>query len=153
MAPQPQQSYLIYKKSRFSTRLPLQRRYTASHFWILETTSGQQRVGLTKFATRMLGELVEMGVEVSPGEKVAVGQVIGWIECLKAASDLYCMVNGNFKGTNLELERDPALMQKDPYGRGWLYEVAGEPEPESTDAQGYADILTTVISKMLGEKT
>ena len=142
--------HLSYRKSRFSTRLPLGRRYTASHFWIDEVQPGRQRVGLTKFATRMLGELVELGAEVKAGEPVAVGQIIGWIECLKAASDLFCMVDGHFVRTNPELEIDPELLLEDPYRRGWLYEADGTPEPEATDAQGYADHLDAVINQMLG---
>lgn len=145
--------YLNYKKSRFSTRLPIGRKYTRAHSWIEEVRPGVQRVGFTKFATRMLGDLVETGVEVKAEDTVEVGEVIGWIECLKAASDLYCMASGDFVQTNPDLNDNPEWLQKDPYGKGWLYEVAGTPEPEALDAQGYADFLDQVIAKMLGESS
>lgn len=143
-------SFVAYQQSRFSTRLPTGRMYTAAHFWIWEVSEGRMRVGLTKFATRMLGELVEMGAEVEAGAQVKVGEVIGWVEALKAASDLYCMVDGTFVGTNPALEEDPELLQKDPYKRGWLYEVDGTPEPNAFDVHGYVSHLDAVIEKMLG---
>jgi len=144
-------AFIAYRRSRFSTRLPTGRLYTAAHFWIHEVSPGRQRVGLTKFATRMLGELVEMGAEVKAGQAVAVGEVIGWLEALKAASDLFSMVDGTFVGNNPALEQDPELLQKDPYAKGWLYEVDGTPEPAAFDAHGYVAHLDAVIKKMLGE--
>lgn len=148
-----EKKFIAYRKSRFSTRLPTGRMYTQAHFWILHMGDDVQRVGLTKFATRMLGELVEMGAEVSENQPIEVGEVIGWVECLKAASDLFSMVEGSFLRINPELEIDPELMQSDPYARGWLYEARGSVEPNATDAQGYAEHLDAVISKMLGEQS
>src|SRR6185312_12180859 len=52
---------IAYKRSRFSTRLPTDRLYTPSHFWCAAEPEGVWRVGFTKFATRMLGDLVEFG--------------------------------------------------------------------------------------------
>ena len=144
-------AYLAFRKSRFSTRLPLDRLYTAAHFWIAETSPSCYRIGFTKFATRMLGDLVETGFEVKPGVNIAVGKVIGWIECLKAASDLFCMVDGEFLGENPEINDHPEFLQKDPYGKGWLYEARGNPEPDAVSAEGYAVLLDATISKMLGE--
>src|SRR4029079_7441193 len=69
-----------YRRSRFSTRLPDDRRYTASHYWLLEVEPGTWRVGFTQFATRMLGDLVEHGFEVKPGAAVELGDTVGWIE-------------------------------------------------------------------------
>ena len=148
-----QPAFIAYRQNRFSTRLPTNRLYSAAHFWIAEVQPGRQRVGLTKFATRMLGDLVEMGAEAAPGDDVAVGQIIGWVEALKAASDLYAMAAGTFVGTNPALADDPELLQKDPYERGWLYEIDGTPEPDAVDAQGYAEHLDAVIKKMLGEQS
>jgi len=145
-------SFISYKKSRFSTRLPTGRLYTQAHFWIDEIAPGLHRIGLTKFATRMLGDLVETGMEVGEGDPVAVGQVIGWIECLKAASDLFCMVDGAFVRENPDLPEHPEWLQKDPYARGWLYEARGTPEPAAVDAEGYAAHLDKVIAIMLGEE-
>lgn len=140
-----------YKRARFSTRLPAQRLYTAAHFWIAAQGDDLWRVGFTKFATRMLGELVEHGFEVKPGESVEVGQIIGWMEGFKAATDLYCVVTGKFQGENPELEQRITRVHTDPYGRGWLYQVKGTPEPKAVDVQGYVDILNTTIDRLQGK--
>ena len=58
----PLQDLIPYKRSRFQTRLPKNRLYTASHFWLAEVEAGLWRVGFTRFATRMLGEIVESGL-------------------------------------------------------------------------------------------
>lgn len=150
---QKAQNFLSYRRNRFSTKLPLDRQYTAAHFWIQERGEGRLRIGLTKFATRMLGELVEAGAEVAVGDAVEVGQVIGWVEALKAASDLYSMAAGSFAGLNGELALDPELLQREPYGQGWLYEVDGTPEPEAMSAEDYAALLDQIIDKMLGESS
>lgn len=140
---------LPYRRSRFSTRLPLGRLYTASHYWLDSQEGGAWRVGFTKFATRMLGDLVEYRFEVGPGQSMAVGQQIGWVEGFKALSEVYAVVEGAFVGANAELERDVTLVDSDPYGRGWLYEARGQAEPAAVDAEGYAGILDATIDKML----
>lgn len=144
---------ISYKRSRFSTRLPAGRLYTQSHYWILEDQPGLWRVGLTKFATRMLGDLVEYGFEVKIGDPVQIGQTIGWIEGFKALTDLYCVVSGTFEGGSPELEQDITLIDADPYGKGWLYQVRGEPEPNSVDVHGYVAILDATIDKMLEKQS
>jgi glycine cleavage system H protein len=144
----PSPEVLAYKRSRFSTRLPVGRLYTPSHFWLLEESSGIYRVGFTKFATRMLGELVEYGFQTNVGAAVTVGQQIGWVEGFKAITDLYCVADGSFEGGNPELEQDATLTDTDPYGRGWLYRVCGKPEANAVDVQGYMALLDLTIDKM-----
>lgn len=138
-----------YKRSRFSTRLPSDRIYTRSHYWLRQEESGPWRVGLTKFATRMLGDLVEYELTVGREELVEVGQKIGWIEGFKAVSDLYSVAAGNFSGGNAELASDITLLESDPYGAGWLYAVAGEPEPGGLSVQEYVNVLDATIDRML----
>ena len=139
---------LPYKRSRFSTRLPTDRRYAPSHFWLLQAEAGVWRIGFTKFATRMLGDLVEHGFSAKPDERVAVGQVIGWVEGFKAITDLYCVAEGEFLGGNPALEKDPTLIDSDPYGEGWLYAIRGTPEADAMDAEAYARVLDLHIDKM-----
>lgn len=143
-----QNDTIFYKRSRFSSRLPVDRRYTASHFWMSEIESGVWRVGFTKFATRMLGDLVEHGFEVKEADAVTVGQTIGWVEGFKALTDLYCVIDGIFVGGNEALDKDLTLTDKEPYGQGWLYAVRGSPDPNSLDVQGYMQLLDQTIDKM-----
>ena len=138
-----------YKRSRFSTRLPSNRIYTQSHYWLWKEESGPWRVGLTKFATRMLGDLVEYEFAVGPEDPVEIGQQIGWIEGFKAVSDLYSVAAGKFGGSNKELAGDITLLESDPYGAGWLYAVDGEPEPGGLSVQEYVNVLDATIDRML----
>ena len=138
-----------YKRARFSTRLPASWLYTASHYWLAPAGEGLWRVGFTRFATRMLGELVEYGFEVQEGQPVVVGQAIGWVEGFKARSEVYCAVTGLFAGPNPALQKDVTLLDSDPYGGGWLYLARGTPEPNSVDVKGYMAILDATIDRML----
>src|SRR4051812_17298021 len=136
---------IYYKRSRFSCKLAADRRYAPSHFWLLETDPGVWRVGFTKFATRMLGDFVEHGFKVKPGDAVTVGQAIGWVEGFKALTDLYCVVDGRFAEANPALAQDATLMDSDPYNAGWLYAARGTPDPGATDVHGYAAMLDLTI--------
>ncbi len=140
---------VYYKRSRFSTRLPVGRRYTLSHYWLLEEEPGLWRVGFTKFATRMLGDLVEYEFTAPSGESVEVGQKIGWVEGFKAVTDLYCAAAGEFLGGSPEMEADITQVESDPYNKGWLYRVRGAPDPDSVDVLGYQALLDATIDKML----
>jgi glycine cleavage system H protein len=146
----PQQT-IYYKRARFTTRLPLAHRYARSHFWLAEEPSDVWRVGLTKFATRMLGDLVECRFEIVPSDLVAVGQTIGCIEGFKAVSEIYSVVAGEFAGSNPDLEQDPALLDRDPYDRGWLYRVRGRPTELTLDVSHYIQQLDATIDRMLEE--
>jgi len=151
MAEQPTQ-FMHYKRSRFSSRLPGDRLYTPSHCWIWEVSPGLWRVGFTKFATRMLGDFVEHAFEPKVGDKVAVGQTIGWVEGFKALTDIYCVVDGEFAGTNPDVAQDITLVDTHPYDKGWLYEVRGTPDAAATDVAGYAGVLDLTIEKMLDNR-
>jgi glycine cleavage system H protein len=138
-----------YRRSRFAARLPVDRRYTAAHYWLQEDPPGVWRVGFTAFATRMIGDLVEYDFTVAPGARVEVGQEIGSVEGFKAVTTLYSVVDGEFLGPGEGLAADITAADSDPHGRGWLYSVRGEPDPASVDVQGYVVILDATIDRML----
>src|SRR6185503_3031032 len=104
---------LHYKRSHFATQLPVNYLYTSSHAWIAEHEPGVWRVGLTKFATRMLGEMVDHGFEIEERAPVAPGQIVGWVEGFKAISDLFCVAAGQFRGGNTALRENVKLISKD----------------------------------------
>lgn len=141
-----------YKRSRFTTRLPAGRRYTAAHMWLAQTSAGEWRIGFTKFAVRMLGEVVESGFEVDPGSPVGVGQVIGWLEGFKASTDLYCAMDGEFLGANPLLSSNAERIHADPYGDGWLYRARGSPDTAAMDVHAYVAVLDRAIDKIQGEE-
>jgi len=140
---------LAYKRQRFSTRLPVGYRYTPSHYWLRESEPDVWQVGFTKFATRMLGEMVEFDFKVQTGAVIEHGQVIGWTEGFKAMSDVYSAASGEFLGANPALAKAITLIDHDPYGDGWLYSVRGQPDPANTDVNGYIAVLDATIDTML----
>lgn len=139
---------VYYKRSRFLTHLPEGRLYSRSHYWLLETEPGLWRVGITRFAGRMLGDVVEFRFQVTGGDAVAVGKEIGWIEGFKAVSDVFCVADGHFVRSNPELDVDITLIDSKPYEGGWLYEVRGVPEAAAVDVHGYVALLDATIDKM-----
>ena len=144
-------SYLAYKRAQFATRLPEGRLFTKGHFWLEAEGDGLHRIGLTKFATRMLGEVVEYDFEVKAGDALELGQVIGWLEGFKAVSDLYAPLSGQFAGTNPKLEEAIGDIHRFPYDRGWLYRAKGSPPAECMSTNEYAAFLDGTIDRMLGK--
>lgn len=140
---------LYYKRSHFVTRLPVSYRYSRAHAWVAGQADGSWRVGLTKFATRMLGEIVDHGFDATAGTSIKPGQVLGWIEGFKAISDVFCVGEGTFMGSNPGLSADVTLISEDPYGKGWLYEFAGQPDAGCVDVEAYRAILDATIDRML----
>ena len=152
MTPSPAGGFLRYRRSRFSTRLPVGHRYTRSHYWLDRDDDGRWRIGLTTFATRMLGDLVECILSVEPGDAVEIGQPIGSIEGFKAMSDVYAVAAGRFAGANAALDTDITLVESAPYGAGWLYAVDGEADPDSLDVHGYVHVLDATVDRMLASR-
>ena len=141
-----------YKRSRFSTRLLENRLYTAGHSWLEEEENDLWRIGFTKFAVRMLGEIVELGFETEAGADVETGQVIGWTEGFKAVTDIFSPLTGRFEGFNAAVEDQVTLLTSDPYNKGWLFKIRGCPSDDCLDVQGYVTLLDTTIDKMLGQR-
>ena len=143
---------LLFKRSHFTTRLPVDCIFSPSHFWAREEESGTWQVGFTKFATRMLGDMVDHDFEAKPGVAIEPGQILGWVEGFKAISDVYGFCAGEFLGVNPELQKKIPLIDKKPYGTGWLYEARGTLDDKCVDAEGYAAILNQTIDKMLEQQ-
>ncbi len=144
-------AYLAYKRSKFATRLPTDRLFTEGHFWLAPEAGGRQRIGFTKFATRMLGEVVEFEFEVEPGQEIREGQAIGWFEGFKAVTELYSPLAGEYAGANPDLGQLIGDIHKHPYEGGWLYRVAGAPPDGCMDATEYAGFLDGTIDRMMGK--
>ena len=143
---------LFYKRSHFVTHLPVDYLYSRSHFWLARQETGEWRIGLTKFATRMLGDMVDHGFEIEANVAVSVGQIVGWVEGFKAISDLFCVVEGKYVGSNVALKERISLISKDPYQKGWLYEVNGRPDAKCLDVHAYRDLLDKTIDRILAQQ-
>jgi glycine cleavage system H protein len=141
-----------YKRSNFVTHLPIDRLYSPSHFWLERLDGARWRVGFTKFATRMLGEIVDVQFEKKPGDTIGGGEIIGSIEGFKAISDIYCVVKGTFHAANPALREDVELVSREPYAGGWLYEIEGEPDAKCGDLDSYRQLLDATIDRMLAKQ-
>jgi glycine cleavage system H protein len=146
---QPKVATSFYKRSNFVTHLPVDWLYSPSHFWLAPEEGNRWRIGFTKFATRMLGELVDHQWEKTAGTKVSPGEIIGSIEGFKAISDLYCAAEGLFLEGNPALAEKIELVSKDPYGAGWLYRVEGTPDTRCMSLEAYRALLDTTIDRIL----
>jgi glycine cleavage system H protein len=151
MGPEPART-IRYHRCNFTARLPVNYLYAPAHAWLAKQGDDLWRVGLTKFATRMLGEIVDHAFHVQLNEPVRPGQAIGWIEGFKAVSDLYCVAEGVFAGSNPVLKTQIETVNEDPHKTGWLYLVRGRPGPECLDVEGYRNFLDQTIDRLLGQQ-
>jgi glycine cleavage system H protein len=140
---------ISYRRWRFSTDLPAERRYTPSHCWLAQEPEGVWRVGLTKFAAWLLGDLVECEFPVAAGAPVAVGQEIGWVEGLKSLTTIYSAAAGEFLDCGAGISGDVTLVESDPYERGWLYRVRGVAAPDSVDVHAYIALLDEAVDEVM----
>ena len=141
-----------YRRSRVSTRLLEDRLYTAGHSWLEREEGDLWRIGFTKFAVRMLGEIGERSFATSPGSPVDTGQGRGGLEGFKAVTDIFSPLSGRFEGGNPALDEKITLLTTAPYTRGWLFKVQGQPGTDCLDVHGYVSLLDTTIDKMLGTR-
>jgi glycine cleavage system H protein len=94
--------------------------YTTEHEYVQRTgDAAVVRVGITDYAQGELGDVVFVNLP-KPGEALASHQSFGTIEAVKAVSELYSPLAGEVVEVNGALERDPAVVNRDPYGEGWM---------------------------------
>jgi glycine cleavage system H protein len=99
--------------------------YTPSHEWVrLENSAAT--VGVTDHAQRELTDVVYVELP-SVGKHYAAGQPLCVIESVKAASDIYAPLSGTVEAVNSELSANPALINTDPYGAGWIFRLVADP--------------------------
>ncbi|AJT40700.1 glycine cleavage system protein GcvH [Psychromicrobium lacuslunae] len=105
------------------SNIPADFSYTAEHEWVSEPDqNGVVRVGITDFAQDALGDVVYVQVPEA-GSSVTGNEVIGEVESTKSVSDIYAPLSGEVVSRNEALDGDPALINSDPYGEGWLLEI------------------------------
>jgi len=96
-------------------------RYTAEHEWV-RVDGDTVRVGITSFAQEALGDVVYVSLP-TVGDAVVAGDTCGEVESTKSVSDLYAPVSGEVAAVNGALDATPELVNSDPYGEGWMYEL------------------------------
>jgi glycine cleavage system H protein len=103
--------------------IPKELRYTKDHEWVRESDDPQVvEVGITDYAQGELGDVVFVDLPKA-GASFKSHDVFGTIEAVKAVSELYSPVSGTVVESNKALEQDPALVNRDPFGQGWMVRV------------------------------
>ena len=117
-------------------------KYTKEHEWI-RLEGDVAYVGITDYAQEQLGDIVFVDIQ-SLGETLAADEVFGTIEVVKTISDLFLPVAGEVLEQNETLEEQPELVNKDPYGEGWLIKIkpAADADFDSLlDAEAYKALI------------
>lgn len=123
-----------------TAEFPKELRYSDSHEWVRVEDDHNVTVGITDHAQQQLGDLVfvelpDANAHLAAGDEAAV------VESVKTAADVYSPVSGEVIAVNEALHNDPALVNHDPYGDGWLFRVKVSDVDETKtlmDAEGYA---------------
>ena len=108
--------------------VPAELKYPKEHEWI-RVEGEEAYVGITDYAQSQLGDIVFVEVETE-GDNLEAGDTFGSIEAVKTVSDLYMPISGEVLEFNSELEDQPDLVNKDPYGKGWIIKVKVEDEAQ-----------------------
>ena len=96
-------------------------RYTKDHEWI-KLEGDTATIGITNFAQQELGDIVYVEIE-TVGQELNAGDVFGTVEAVKTVSDLYLPVAGTIEEINPALNKQPELVNSDPYGEGWMVKI------------------------------
>lgn len=100
---------------------PDDRCYSKEHEWVL-AAGGLATIGITDFAQSELGDIVFVELP-EVGRKVAIGDVLGTIESVKAVSEIYAPVSGTVREVNAALTDAPESVNRDPHGAGWICKI------------------------------
>lgn len=122
--------------------IPENLKYTNEHEWI-RVEGDVAYVGITDYAQEQLGDIVFVDIQAE-GETLEAGEAFGTIEVVKTISDLFMPVAGEVLEQNEALAEQPELVNKDPYGEGWIIKVkpAADADFDSLlDAEAYKAII------------
>jgi glycine cleavage system H protein len=108
--------------------IPDDLQYTAEHEWLKRLDDGTIRLGITDYAQDQLGDIVYVDLP-EVGSTVDEGAVVAEVESTKSVGEVYAPVSGTVTATNESVADQPELVNQDPYGNGWLLELAPASEP------------------------
>ena len=123
--------------------IPAELKYTQDHEWV-RVEGDVATVGVTDFAQGELGDVVFVEIETE-GETLDKGETFGTVEAVKTVSDLFMPVGGEVTEFNEALADDPELVNKDPYGEGWMIKI------KLSDTAELADLMDADAYKAMIE--
>jgi glycine cleavage system H protein len=123
--------------------IPEDLRYAQSHEWLRTNADGTGTVGITDHAQAELTDVVfvdlpKVGAEVTAGQQACV------VESVKAASDIYSPATGTIEAVNEALSSNPALINTDPYGEGWIFKIKLASSDETSELKSPADYRSQI---------
>ncbi len=122
--------------------IPTNLKYSSDHEWC-SVEGNVATIGITDFAQSQLGDIVFVDVP-TVGEQIAAGDLFGTIEAVKTVSDAFSPVSGEVLEFNDAVDADPAVVNSDPYGAGWLVKIEMS-DPAQLDsllsAAQYAELI------------
>ena len=122
--------------------IPSDLRYSKDHLWAQSLADGSLvRVGVTDFAQQSLGDVIDLTLP-RPGDTVKAGEACGDVESVKNVSNLIAPVTGTIRARNDELTGTPELVNADPYGQGWMFEIETDPATLSQQLAALMDART-----------
>ncbi|MEF8834316.1 MAG: glycine cleavage system protein GcvH [Halofilum sp. (in: g-proteobacteria)] len=107
------------------SEVPSDLKYTRAHEWLRLEDDSVVTIGITDHAQAQLGDLVFVEVPET-GTSLGAGDAAAVVESVKAASDVYAPVAGEVVGANEQLDESPELVNNDPFGEGWIYQLRVE---------------------------
>jgi len=127
---------------------PKEFRYSKDHEWIHPEAGNNAKIGITDYAQSQLGDIVYLDLP-APGKPVEQFRKMGEIESVKAVSDIFAPASGKVIEINQNVINDPSLVNKDPYGEGWLVRIRLT-NPAELDALMTSDDYEKLLAQ--GEK-
>lgn len=100
---------------------PADRKYSDSHEWH-KLDGDVLTLGITRFAVDALTDVTYVQIKKA-GTKIKAGETVGEVESVKTTSDVYCAAGGEIIEVNAAVDKDPSLLNSDPYGKGWLLKL------------------------------
>lgn len=122
------------------TNIPDNLKYTKEHEWVEEISEGVIRFGITDYAQSALGDIVY--IQLPDGNSnVTAGKVCGEVESTKSVSEIYAPVSGLIAKVNEDLNQQPEVINRAPYGEGWIAEVEVSEMGELISASEYRSFV------------
>ena len=120
-------------------------KYSSEHEWVRSPGDSAEsvRIGITHYAQDALGDIVYVSLP-EVGADISAGDTVGELESTKSVSDIYAPVSGKVVARNEALDGSPELVNSDPYGEGWLFEVTGASDNEIGSLMNATDYQATL---------
>lgn len=123
------------------SNVPANLQYSREHEWVDNSGGSKVKVGITDYAQGALGDIVYVQLP-KVGDSVAEGKVCGEVESTKSVSEIFSPVTGTITAINSALDSAPEILNSDPYGAGWIFEVEiTVPSNDLMDAAAYTALI------------